>query len=104
MSEIAALIACGTDGEKAFIDDFQGKCGFSAESKHLFLEETYGKQENTITFLLLLLLFFSIRVFFQGHRRIAGQEEKGGDHLLFHSSSSTHSQTFRSLFATLHVR
>ena len=71
MPEIAALIACGTDGEKAIIDVFQRnasyaiflrcfihckrnieehlkKCGFSAESKQLFLEEIFGKQENTI--------------------------------------------------------
>ena len=26
------------------------KCGFSAESKQLFLEEIFGKQENTIKF------------------------------------------------------
>ena len=29
---------------------------------------------------------------------------KGGDHLLFHSTTSTRSRTFRHLFATLHVR
>ena len=73
MPEIAALIACVTDGEKAIIDGFQRnapyaiflrclihykrnieehlkKCGFSAESKQLFLEEIFGKQENTIKF------------------------------------------------------
>ena len=73
MPEIVALIACGTDGEKAIIDGFQRnapyaiflrcfihykrnieehlkKCGFSAKSKQLFLEEIFGKQENTIKF------------------------------------------------------
>ena len=73
MPEIAALIACGTDGEKAIIDGFQRNapyaiflrcfihykrnieehlknCGFSAESKQLFLEEIFGKQENTKKF------------------------------------------------------
>ena len=73
MPEIAALIACATDEEKAIIDGFQRyapcaiflrcfihykrnieeylkKCGFSAESKQLFLEEIFGKQENTIKF------------------------------------------------------
>ena len=73
MPEIAALIACGTDGEKAIIDGFQRnapyaiflrcfihykrnieehlkKCGFSVESKQLLLEEIFGKQENTIKF------------------------------------------------------
>ena len=73
MPEIPALIACGTDGEKAILDGFQRnapyakflrcfihykrnieehlkKCGFSAESKQLFLEEIFYKQENTIKF------------------------------------------------------
>ena len=48
--------------------------------------------------------FFSIRVFFHGHWRLTGQQGKGGDHLLFHSTTSTRSRTFRHLFATLHVR
>ena len=47
---------------------------------------------------------FSIRVFFQGHWRLTGQQGKGGDHLLFHSTPFTRSRTFRYLFATLHVR
>ena len=73
MPETAALIACDTDGEKAIIDGFQRsapyaiflrcfihykrnieehlkKYRFSAESKQLFLEEIFGKQENTIKF------------------------------------------------------
>ena len=73
MPEIAARIACGTDVEKAIIDGFQRnapyaiflrcfihykrnieehlkKSGFNAESKQLFLEEIFGKQENTIKF------------------------------------------------------
>ena len=48
--------------------------------------------------------FFSIRVFFHGHWRLTGQQGKGGDLLLFHSTTSTRSRTFRHLFATLHVR
>ena len=48
--------------------------------------------------------FFSIRVFFHRHRRFTGQQGKGGDHLLFHSTTSTCSRTLRHLFATLHVR
>ena len=67
-------------------------------------------------FLFLLLLFclfyhsnscwflFSIRVFFQRHWRFTGQQGKRGDYLLFHSTTSTRSQTLRHLFATLHVR
>ena len=49
-------------------------------------------------------LFFSIRILFDGHWRLTGQQGKGGDHFLFHSTTSTRSQTFRHLFATLHVR
>ena len=66
MLEIVALTASGTDGEKSIIDGFQRnssyaiflrcfihykrnieehlkKCGFSAKSKQLFLEEIFGK-------------------------------------------------------------
>ena len=48
--------------------------------------------------------FFSIRIFFHGHWRLTGQQEKWGDRLLLHSTTSTRSQTFRHLFSTLHVR
>ena len=48
--------------------------------------------------------FFSIRIFFHRHWRLTGQQGKGGNHLLFHSTSSTRSRTFRHLLATLHVR
>ena len=49
-------------------------------------------------------IFFSIRNFFHGNWQLTGQLGKGEDHLLFHSTTSTRSQTFRHLFATLHVR
>ena len=49
--------------------------------------------------------FFSIRVFFHRHWRFAGQRGKGGNHLLFQSTStSTRSRTLKHLFATLHLR
>ena len=48
--------------------------------------------------------FFSIRAFFNGYWRYAGQQRNGGDLLLFYSTTSTLSRTFRHLFATLHVR
>ena len=51
-----------------------------------------------------LEFFFSIRVFFQGHWWLTGQQGKGGHHLLFHSTTSTRPQTFKHLFATFHVR
>ena len=54
--------------------------------------------------LILSLIFFSIRIFFHGHWQLIGHQGKRGDHLLFHSTTSTRSQTFRHLFATLHVR
>ena len=52
----------------------------------------------------LLFFFFSIRVFFHGHWRRTGQQGKGGDHLLFQSTTPTRLRTFRHIFATLHVR
>ena len=50
------------------------------------------------------IFFFSIRIFFHGHWRLTGEQGKGREHLLFHSTTSTRSRTFRHLFATLHVR
>ena len=73
MLETAALTTCDTDGEKAIIDGFQRnapyalflrcfihykriieeylkKCGFSAESKQLFLGEIFGKQKTQSSF------------------------------------------------------
>ena len=50
------------------------------------------------------LVFFLYRGFFHRHWRFTGQQGKGGDNLLLHSSTSTRSRTLRHLFATLHVR
>ena len=65
----------------------------------------YGKMENP---LLNIYIYIYIFFFYQGflHRqwRFTGQQRKGGDHLLFHSTTSTRSQTLRHLYATLHVR
>ena len=52
----------------------------------------------------LIKYIFSIRVFFHGHWRLTGQQGRGGDHLLFHSTPSIRSWTFWYLFSTLHVR
>ena len=45
------------------------------------------------------------RIFFHGHSRLTGHQGKGGDHLLFHSttlpSAHEHSDNY---FVTLHVR
>ena len=51
-----------------------------------------------------LTIFFSIRVFFRRHWRFTGQQGKGEDHLLFHSTNPNRSRILRHLFATLHVR
>ena len=48
--------------------------------------------------------FFSIWVFFHEHWRLTEKQGKGGDYLLFHSTTATRSQTFRHLFTTLLVR
>ena len=61
-------------------------------------------KENTGKNHFFLLLFFSIRVFFHRHWRFRWQQGKGGDNLLFQSTTSTRSQTLRHLFATLQVR
>ena len=43
---------------KGNIEDYLKKCWFIAESKHIILEETFGKQENTTK-----LGFFVVAVF-----------------------------------------
>ena len=48
--------------------------------------------------------FFSTRAFFHGHWKLTGQQGKGGDRLLFPSTTSTRSRTLSHLFATFHVR
>ena len=48
--------------------------------------------------------FLSIRVFSHETLQTTALQGKGGEHLLFRSTTSTRSQTFRYLFATLHVR
>ena len=48
--------------------------------------------------------FFFNQGFLHRHWRFTWQQGKRGDHLLFHSTTSTRSQTLRHLFATLHVR
>ena len=44
-----------------------------------------------------LVIYFSIRVFFHGHWRLTIQQGKRVDHLLFHSTTSIRSRTFRHL-------
>ena len=62
----------------------------------------YKKNEETYTMKHINIFF--IRVFFHGHWRLTGQQGKGGNHFLFHSTTFTCLRTFRGLFATLHVR
>ena len=52
----------------------------------------------------MLYFYFSIKVFFHRHWLFTRQKGKWGGHFLFFSTSSTHLQTFRHLFTTLHVR
>ena len=56
--------------------------------------------------MLIFFFFFSLSEFSftDTDDRLTGQQGKGGGHLLFHSTTSTHSRTFRHLFAILHVR
>ena len=65
-----------------------------------FLEHKYSFNIKTYN----ICFFFSIRVFFHEHWRLTRQQGKGGDRLLFHSTTSTRSRTFRHLFRTLQVR
>ena len=54
--------------------------------------------------LFVLPTFFFYQGFLHIHWLFTGQQGNEGDHLLFHSTTSTRSRTLRNLFATLHVR
>ena len=47
---------------------------------------------------------FFYQSFLDRHWQLTGQQGKGGEHLLSHSATSTHSRKLRHLFVTLHVR
>ena len=49
-------------------------------------------------------IFFSRQGFLHRYWRFTGQQENGGDHLLFHSATCTCSRTLTHLFSTLHVK
>ena len=84
-----------------------------------FLEETSDDDDSKFIFIYFMYLlfyqmsyfkawlppsFFSIRVLLHGHWWLTGQQGVVGDHLLFHSTTSTHSLIVKHTFATLHVR
>ena len=49
-------------------------------------------------------IFFFYQCFLHRHWWFTGQQGKGGEHLLFHFTTSIRLRTLRHLFATLHVR
>ena len=66
-------------------------------SRNESLAEYEKKKKN-------FFFFLSIRVFFHRQWQLTGQQGKGGDLFLFHFTTSTCSQTFRHLRATLQLR
>ena len=57
-----------------------------------------------ILIVIIINIFIFIKIFFHGHWWFTGRQGKGYDRLLFHSATSTCSQTFRHLFEILHMR
>ena len=57
-----------------------------------------------ILIVIIINIFIFIKIFFHGHWWFTGLQGKGYDRLLFHSATSTCSQTFRHLFEILHTR
>ena len=51
-----------------------------------------------------VIILFFYQGFLHRHWRFTEQQGKGGNHLLFHSTTSTRSRTMINLFGTLHVR
>ena len=76
--------------------------GWGAD-KDVFLSKNF-KHFTKMNFKIHYPQFFLSAFFFHAHWRLTGQQRKGGDHFLFHFTTSTRSRTFRHLFATLHVR
>ena len=73
------------------------------------IEENYLIEIPVYPFFIIIIIIIVIVIiiiifFFYRHWRFTGQQEKGRDHLLFHSTTSTRSRTLRYLFTTLHVR
>ena len=62
-----------------------------------WIDEKWVEMFSEPCFLLLLLLLFLCGVFFHRHWRFKGQQGKEGDHILFSSTNSARSQTFRHL-------
>ena len=60
--------------------------------------------EYTSEYLFGKVVFFLYQGFPHRHWRFIGQQGKGGDHLLFHCTTSTRLRTLRHLLATMHVR
>ena len=59
---------------------------------------------TTNCFVRSFFFFFFYHGFLHRGWRFSGQQGKRRDHLLFHSTTPTHSRTLRHVFATLHVR
>ena len=76
-------------------------------SQDILLSDTHRRYvtcECCFIWLYRIFRVFFYQVFFHRHWRFTGQQGKGGDHLLFHTTTSTRSRTLRHLFAILHVR
>ena len=71
---------------------------------NIFSKQTKVANESLVKRICKALWTFFYQGFLHRHWRFTGQQRKGRNHLLFHSTTSTRSQTLRHLFATLHVR
>ena len=69
-----------------------------------FTQEITCKNTCFFCFVFVFVFFLSWFSFTDIDDSQDSRGREGGDHLLFHSTTSTRSRTFRYLFATLHVR
>ena len=69
-----------------------------------FTQEITCKNTCFFCFVFVFVFFLSWFSFTDIDDSQDSRRREGGDHLLFHSTTSTRSRTFRYLFATLHVR
>ena len=92
----AAAISSLFNGSESSVSSVSFENSILDKSSILF--RIYLNQRN------IFLFFFFYQGFLHRHWQFTGQQGKGGDHRLFHSTTSTCSPTLRHLYATLHVR
>ena len=98
---------CCNSPRKCTLVKYKGRQKADCRTDNLLLDKNFlnsHKSAKVAGWCLHVAFFFSVRVFLNGDWQLTGQQGRGGDHFLLHSTTSTRLRTFRYLFATLYVR